>query len=100
MYGFLVFILVFFSIIAFVIGKFVFNVYKIIHKTKKTAEEFAKNMNNGNPGGFDSKDYTGGKEKQTSGNDDVIIDTRNPDVSKRKIFSPKEGEYVKFEEES
>ena len=74
--------------------------YKIIHKTKKTAEEFAKNMNNGNPGGFDSRDYTGGKEKQTSGNDDVIIDTRNPDVSKRKIFSPKEGEYVKFEEES
>ncbi len=93
----LVFILVFFLVIALVVGKFVYKVFKLVHKTKKAAEGFANNMNDTSAYGFNSKDYTGNSNKSKN---DTVMDTRDPSIAKRKIFSPKEGEYVKFEEES
>ena len=54
-------------------------------------------MNDTSAYGFNSKDYTGNSNKSKN---DTVMDTRDPSIAKRKIFSPKEGEYVKFEEES
>ena len=103
MHGLLIiFILViaFFAIIALLIGKFVYRVYKILKQAKNASYDF-NSMNGGQ--NYEFKDENGSSSSNgnnSKSKNDTIIDTRDPSISKRKIFSQKEGEYVKYEEDS
>jgi len=103
MHGLLIiFILViaFFAIIALLIGKFVYRVYKILKQAKKASYDF-NSMDGGQNYEFnDEKGSSSSNGNNSKSKDDTIIDTRDPSISKRKIFSQKEGEYVKYEEDS
>lgn len=93
-------IIAFFAIIALVIGKFVYRVYKIFNQAKKAGSDFNR-MNSGQSYSSDSQNgYSNNEEDSAKSKEDTIIDTRDPSVSKRKIFSQKEGEYVKYDENS
>ncbi|MDO4160388.1 MAG: DUF4834 family protein [Prevotellaceae bacterium] len=72
-----------------VFGIMAFRVYRSFHNVAKQFKDLNKNRTNG---------YNGQQRRATS-DDDVIIDSRNPDDANRKIFSDNEGEYVDFEEE-
>ncbi len=93
-------VIVFFAIIALMIGKFVYRVYKIFNQAKKAGSDFNR-MNGGQNYGFNNQDGDSSNNNSSQNSkDETVIDTRDPSISKRKIFSQKEGEYVKYEEKS
>lgn len=96
-FGIFIFIIAFFLIIAFMIGKFVFKVFSVLHNAKKAADNFNQGK------GFNPNDYTSYRQStnnnKATSDDETIVDTRDPNIAKRKIFSSKEGEYVKYKEE-
>ena len=74
-----------------VVGVVAYKIYRTFHSVKKQFKGF-RGQDNGN--GQDRQQY-----RQTSGDDEIIIDRRTPDEMNRKIFSKNEGEYVDYEEE-
>lgn len=74
-----------------VVGVVAYKIYRTFHSVKKQFKGF-RGQDNGN--GQDRQQY-----RQTSGDDEIIIDQRTPDEMNRKIFSKNEGEYVDYEEE-
>ena len=74
-----------------VVGVVAYKIYRTFHSVKKQFKGF-RGQDNGN--GQDRQQY-----RQTSGEDEIIIDRRTPDEMNRKIFSKNEGEYVDYEEE-
>lgn len=68
-----------------VVGVVAYKIYRTFHSVKKQFKGFR---------GQDRQQY-----RQTSGDDEIIIDRRTPDEMNRKIFSKNEGEYVDYEEE-
>ena len=74
-----------------VVGVVAYKIYRTFHSVKKQFKGF-RGQDNGN--GQDRQQY-----RQTSGEDEIIIDWRTPDEMNRKIFSKNEGEYVDYEEE-
>lgn len=74
-----------------VVGVVAYKIYRTFHSVKKQFKGF-RGQDNGN--GHDRQQY-----RQTSGDDEIIIDRRTPDEMNRKIFSKNEGEYVDYEEE-
>lgn len=74
-----------------VVGVVAYKIYRTFHSVKKQFKGF-RGQDNGN--GQDRQQY-----RQTSGDDEIIIDRRTPDKMNRKIFSKNEGEYVDYEEE-
>lgn len=74
-----------------VVGVVAYKIYRTFHCVKKQFKGF-RGQDNGN--GQDRQQY-----RQTSGDDEIIIDRRTPDEMNRKIFSKNEGEYVDYEEE-
>lgn len=74
-----------------VVGVVAYKIYSTFHSVKKQFKGF-RGQDNGN--GQDRQQY-----RQTSGDDEIIIDRRTPDEMNRKIFSKNEGEYVDYEEE-
>lgn len=74
-----------------VVGVVAYKIYRTFHSVKKQFKGF-RGQDNGN--GQDRQQY-----RQTSGDDEIIIDRRAPDEMNRKIFSKNEGEYVDYEEE-
>lgn len=74
-----------------VVGVVAYKIYRTFHSVKKQFKGF-RGQYNGN--GQDRQQY-----RQTSGDDEIIIDRRTPDEMNRKIFSKNEGEYVDYEEE-
>lgn len=74
-----------------VVGVVAYKIYRTFHSVKKQFKGF-RGQNNGN--GQGRQQY-----RQTSGDDEIIIDRRTPDEMNRKIFSKNEGEYVDYEEE-
>lgn len=67
--------------------------YRIYRSVKDAAQQF---RNFGNTSGNTASGTAGGRRY---GGDDTIIDRRDSDRAKRRIFSDNEGEYVDFEEE-
>lgn len=74
-----------------VVGVVAYKIYRTFHSVKKQFKGF-RGQDNGN--GQVRQQY-----RQTSGDDEIIIDRRTPDEMNRKIFSKNEGEYVDYEEE-
>lgn len=74
-----------------VVGVVAYKIYRTFHSVKKQFKGF-RGQDNGN--GQDRQQY-----RQTSDDDEIIIDRRTPDEMNRKIFSKNEGEYVDYEEE-
>lgn len=74
-----------------VVGVVAYKIYRTFHSVKKQFKGF-RGQDNGN--GQSRQQY-----RQTSGDDEIIIDRRTPDEMNRKIFSKNEGEYVDYEEE-
>lgn len=74
-----------------VVGIMAYKIYRTVHSVKKQFKGF-RGQDNGN--GQGRQQY-----RQTSGDDEIIIDRRTPDEMNRKIFSKNEGEYVDYEEE-
>lgn len=74
-----------------VVGVVAYKIYRTFHSVKKQFKGF-RGQDNGN--GQDRQQY-----RQTSGDDEIIIDRRTPDEMNRKRFSKNEGEYVDYEEE-
>lgn len=74
-----------------VVGVVAYKIYRTFHSVKKQFKGF-RGQDNGNR--QDRQQY-----RQTSGDDEIIIDRRTPDEMNRKIFSKNEGEYVDYEEE-
>lgn len=74
-----------------VVGVVAYKIYRTFHSVKKQFKGF-RGQDNGN--GQDRQQY-----RQTSCDDEIIIDRRTPDEMNRKIFSKNEGEYVDYEEE-
>lgn len=81
-----------------VVGVVAYKIYRTFHSVKKQFKGF-RGQDNGN--GQDRQQYRQGRQqyRQTSGDDEIIIDRRTPDEINRKIFSKNEGEYVDYEEE-
>lgn len=81
-----------------VVGVVAYKIYRTFHSVKKQFKGF-RGQDNGN--GQDRQQYGQGWQqyRQTSGDDEIIIDQRTPDEMNRKIFSKNEGEYVDYEEE-
>ena len=77
-----------------VVGVVAYKIYRTFHSVKKQFKGF-RGQDNGN--GQGRQQY--GQGRQTSGDDEIIIDRRTPDEMNRKIFSKNEGEYVDYEEE-
>lgn len=75
-----------------VVGVVAYKIYRTFHSVKKQFKGFR---------GQDRQQYGQGRQqyRQTSGDDEIIIDRRTPDEMNRKIFSKNEGEYVDYEEE-
>lgn len=108
-----------FLIIFFLIARFVFKVYRFMHKARKAArphfqqaEEVHDDANRKRKGSKDSRynnqDPNGDGNPQgkyykprnhTSNNEETIIDHRDPAKTNKKIFSDDEGEYINYEEE-
>lgn len=74
-----------------VVGVVAYKIYRTFHSVKKQFKGF-RGQDNGN--GQDRQQY-----RQTSDDNEIIIDRRTPDEMNRKIFSKNEGEYVDYEEE-
>ena len=70
-----------------IVGVVAYKIYRTFHSVKKQFK------------GFRGQDNGNGQDRQTSGDDEIIIDRRTPDEMNRKIFSKNEGEYVDYEEE-
>lgn len=75
-----------------VVGVVAYKIYRTFHSVKKQFKGF-RGQDNGNGQGRQQQ------YRQTSGDDEIIIDRRTPDEMNRKIFSKNEGEYVDYEEE-
>ena len=60
---------------------------------------FRDNINkfNRRSGDFDRQQW--GQRRRTYGDDERVIDTRDPEEAGKKIFKKDEGEYVDYEEE-
>ena len=60
---------------------------------------FRDNINkfNRRSGDFDRQQW--GRHRRTYGDDERVIDTRDPEEAGKKIFKKDEGEYVDYEEE-
>lgn len=67
--------------------------YRIYRSIKDTARQF---RNFGNAGGNAASGGTGNRRYDA---EETIIDRRDGEKAKRRIFSDNEGEYVDFEEE-
>lgn len=67
--------------------------YRIYRSVKDAAQQFR----NFGTGSGNAASGTAGSRRRDSG--DTIIDRRDSDKAKRRIFSDNEGEYVDFEEE-
>lgn len=87
---FLHFILFIFIIALFFIGSFIYRIYKQINKVKKQFGNFTGQNNGAN--------HAAGQDSRTYGDEEIIIDKRNPDKSSQKIFTEDDGEYVDYEE--
>lgn len=74
-----------------VVGVVAYKIYRTFHSVKKQFKGF-RGKDNGN--GQGRQQY-----RQTSDDNEIIIDRRTPDEMNRKIFSKNEGEYVDYEEE-
>ena len=79
-----------------VVGVVAYKIYRTFHSVKKQFKGFRCHGN-----GQDRQQYGQGRQqyRQTSGDDEIILDRRTPDEMNRKIFSKNEGEYVDYEEE-
>ena len=91
MAAFFQFLLIIFLAIIFIVGTFIYRVYRQIHDT---AHQFKKHMENGRQDNRQSN-----QSESHYGDDEVVIDRRDPDEANRKIFSKKEGEYVYYKED-
>jgi hypothetical protein len=83
-----------FLIIFFLIARFLFKVYRMVHKVKQSAQQFndASPKQDDNQGTFYQHDYTDDTKE-------TVVDKRDKNTANKKIFSDDEGEYVDFEEE-
>jgi len=87
-------------------GSFDESEYGDYHKKRKAQQERMRQQRQQNEGSRTSGNAgqsSGGQQRwsqqTTSGSGGTtIIDTRDPDVSQRRIFADDEGEYVQFEE--
>jgi len=82
-----------FLIIFFLVGRFLFKVYRLFHQVKKNAEQqFGKqnDYNNDAKGTFYHRRANNSKSE-------TVVD-RDTNNEQKKIFSDDEGEYVDFEE--
>lgn len=92
MAAFLQFLLIIVLAIAFAVGIFFYRIYRQIHNA---ARQFKQQMG----GAQQQSDRQSQQGQAHYGDDEVVIDQRDPDEANRKIFSEKEGEYVDYKEE-
>jgi len=85
---FLTILLAIFLTVVFFIGSVIWRVYKSFNEARKHFQDV---------GGQQRAQETYKREKNY-GDQEVIIDRRNPTEKKRQIIPENEGEYVEFEE--
>lgn len=95
--SFFLFLLSILLVAIFAFGIVAYKVYTMIDKFKKGNSFFDTNINGGKSSGY-SAHTSSARDGRYSNGSETIIDTRNPNVAKRKIISPDEGEYVDFKE--
>lgn len=72
-----------------IIGLFIYRVYKQIHDA---ARQFKSQMDG-------TAQQQQGRQNRTYGDQETVVDNRDPEVANQKIFTEDEGEYVDFKEE-
>ncbi len=105
----IILIIVLCAIFAFVFT--VFGIFRSIYNFKKKFNDLTSGSKRGRSYGKNSNNYSNSSDnygrsrgfssysKTSSSDGQEIIDSRNPNLANRKIFSDNEGEYVDFEEE-
>lgn len=92
----LLFFFILIGIALAVVGMVAYKVYVLMHNLKHGKPFMGATSN------FDFSSFGNDKSSATSSRDvkgdGTIIDTRRPDVARRKIISSDEGEYVDFKE--
>lgn len=86
-----------FLIIFFLIARFLYKVFHIVHKVKQTAKQATQVFDSDQDdahGTFYQHTYSQGNDQK-----ETVVDKRDKKAANKKIFSPDEGEYVDFEEE-
>lgn len=89
MAAFFQFLLLMFVAAFVIIGLFIYRVYKQIHDA---ARQFKSQMDG-------TAQQQQCRQNRTYGDQETVVDNRDPEVANQKIFTEDEGEYVDFKEE-
>lgn len=89
MTAFFQFLLLMFVAAFVLIGLFIYRVYKQIHHA---ARQFKSQMDG-------TAQQQQSRRNGTYGDQETVVDNRDPEVANQKIFTEDEGEYVDFKEE-